>query len=254
MQGSNAAISTEGLSVQFGGHTAVSNVTCDFHDGALTAILGPNGAGKTTFFNLLSGQITPTSGQVYLYGKKVTNQSAASRAKLGMGRAFQLTNLFPKLSTHENVRLAVQARRGLGFNMFKLSSDLPGVSEQVEYYLDQVVLSSKRDVEVRLLSHGEQRKLEVAMLLALEPKVFMFDEPTAGMTIDEAPIIVELIHKIKQLEGRAILLVEHKMDIIKSLADRTVVFHNGEIIADGKPNEVMEIPRVQEVYIGKAIE
>ncbi len=248
-----AAISATDLSIRFGGHVAVNNVSCQFYDGKLTAILGPNGAGKTTFFNLLSGQLAPTSGQIHFYGKDITRYSVSHRAKIGVGRAFQLTNLFPKLSTFENVRLAVQARGNLGFDMARLSVDLPGVNEQAEFYLEKVALLSKGDLDVRSLSHGDQRKLEVAMLLALEPKVFMFDEPTAGMTIDEVPIIVELIQAIKQTEGRAILLVEHKMDIIKTLADRIVIFHNGEVIADGDPNEVMSMPIVQDVYLGRAL-
>ena len=140
---------------------------------------------------------------------------ASGQARV-IGCVFQLTNLFPKLSTFENVRLAVQARRGFGFDMARLSMDLPGVNEQAELYLEKVALLSKRNLDVRSLSHGDQRKLEVAILLALEPKVFMFDEPTAGMTVDEVPIIVELIQTIKQTGGPAILLVEHKMDIIKN--------------------------------------
>lgn len=247
------AISTTDLTVRFGGHVAVNCVTCEFYEGALTAILGPNGAGKTTYFNLLSGQIAPTSGQIYFYGKDITRRAVSHRAKLGLGRAFQLTNLFPKLSTFENVRLAVQARRGFGLDMVSLSRSLSGVSEQADFYLDQVALLPKRTLEVRALSHGDQRKLEIAVLLALEPRVFMFDEPTAGMTIDEVPIIVELIQKIKQIQGRATLLVEHKMDIIKSLANRIVVFHNGQVIADGNPADVMSLQRVQDVYLGKAV-
>lgn len=253
MQSTSPSIVTKDLSVRFGGHVAVNSVNCTFFDGTLTAILGPNGAGKTTYFNLLSGQANPTSGEIRLYGEEITRRSVPDRVRLGLGRAFQLTNLFPMLSAFENVRLAVQARRGLGFNLTKLAMDLPGVNQQANAYLEQVAFLSKRDLQVRSLPHGDQRKLEVAMLLALEPRVFMFDEPTAGMTIDETPIVVDLIKQVKALPNRTVLLVEHKMEIIRELADRVVIFHNGSIVADGPPGEVMSMPIVQEVYVGKAL-
>ncbi len=207
-------LATHGLTVRFGGHVAVNAVTAEFLPGTLTAIVGPNGAGKTTYFNLISGQLAATAGSVHLFGEDITRLGAPQRAQRGIGRAFQLTNLFPNLTVLENVRLAVQSRARMGLN------------------------------------HGEQRKLEVAVLLALEPQVLMFDEPTAGMSMDEVPVVLDLIHHIKAQGDRTILLVEHKLEVVRSLADRILVLHDGCLVADGNPAEVMASPIVQEAYLG----
>src|SRR5262249_55006240 len=156
---------------------------CAFRPGTLTAIVGPNGAGKTTYFNLMSGQLRPTAGRVLLDGRDVTGLPASSRARAGMGRAFQLTNLFPNLSARENVRLAVQSRAGAGLDLVRTWTSHTELIEKAEDVLRRVALSERRDVAAGLLSHGDQRKLEVAILLALAPAIFMFDEPTAGMSI-----------------------------------------------------------------------
>jgi branched-chain amino acid transport system ATP-binding protein len=245
-----ASLSTRDLAIRFGGHVAVNQVTADFYPGTLTVIVGPNGAGKTTYFNLVSGQLPATSGQVFLNGADITRHGAAMRTRLGIGRAFQLTNLFPNLTVTENVRLAVQSRAGLGFNMLSIWSSHKELIARADHYLERVALSGKRDARVAALSHGDKRKLEVAILLALEPDVMMFDEPTAGMSVDEVPVVLDLIHQIKAERNKTILLVEHKMDVVRKLADRIIVLHNGTLVADGDPAEVMASAIVQEAYLG----
>ncbi|MES2048343.1 MAG: ABC transporter ATP-binding protein [Pseudomonadota bacterium] len=246
------SLSTHDLTIRFGGHVAVNQVTADFYPGTLTVIVGPNGAGKTTYFNLMSGQLPATSGSVTLFGADITSQSAAKRTQLGIGRAFQLTNLFPNLSVIENVRLAVQSRAGIGMNLFALCSEHTELLERAEYYLQRVALFERRDAKVSVLSHGDKRKLEVAILLALEPEIMMFDEPTAGMSVDEVPVVLELIQQVKAERNKTVLLVEHKMDVVRSLADRIIVLHNGTLVADGNPGEVMASAIVQEAYLGSA--
>ena len=161
---STPSLSTRDLTVRFGGHVAVNAVTADFYPGTLTVIVGPNGAGKTTYFNLVSGQLRASGGQVFLNGADVTGHGPARRTRLGIGRAFQLTNLFPRLSVMENVRLAVQARAGLGMRMFSVWSSHKELIARAEHYLERVALANRRDTLVGTLSHGDQRKLEVAIL------------------------------------------------------------------------------------------
>ena len=244
------SLSTRDLTVRFGGHVAVNAVTADFYPGTLTVIVGPNGAGKTTYFNLVSGQLAATSGSVRVAGRDVTRLGPAARTRLGVGRAFQLTNLFPHLSVMENVRLAVQSRAGIGLDMFSVWFGHKAVIERAEHYLERVAMIAKRALPVGTLPHGDQRKLEVAILLALEPAILMFDEPTAGMSVDEVPVVLDLIRQVKAERDKTVLLVEHKMDVVRSLADRIVVLHNGALVADGEPREVMQSKIVQEAYLG----
>jgi len=230
----------------------VNRVSCAFQPGTLTAIVGPNGAGKTTYFNLVSGQLPATAGSVALFGEDITRLAASQRTRRGIGRAFQLTNLFPRLSVLENVRLAVQARAGAGKDLLSTWRSHVELIERARGYLERVALAGKAEVAAASLPHGDQRKLEVAILLALEPEVFMFDEPTAGMSVDEVPVILDLIRDIKARGDKTILLVEHKMDVVRSLADRIIVLHQGELVADGDPATVIASPIVQEAYLGVA--
>lgn len=247
-------LQTQGLTVRFGGHVAVQAVSCAFEPGTLTAIVGPNGAGKTTYFNLISGQIPATEGRVLLGAQDLSGLSASARTRAGLGRAFQLTNLFPDLTVLENVRLAVQATREgkhlRGLNLWSVWSDHSVLTERALAILRDVSMDAQRDQVVSSLPHGDQRKLEVALLMALEPSVFMFDEPTAGMSHDEAPVILNLIRALKKDRSKTILLVEHKMDVVRELADRIIVLHNGRLVADGKPEEVIQSAVVQEAYLG----
>jgi len=247
-------LQTDGLTVRFGGHVAVNAVSCTFEPGTLTAIVGPNGAGKTTYFNLISGQIKATAGTVRLNGRELSGLTASERTRAGLGRAFQLTNLFPSLTVLENVRLAVQATREgahrRGLKLFSIWSDHTDLLQRARAILTDVAMMDKADAPVASLPHGDQRKLEVALLMALEPQVFMFDEPTAGMSADEAPVILNLIRKLKADKSKTILLVEHKMDVVRELADRIIVLTNGSLVADGEPAEVIASPVVQEAYLG----
>lgn len=244
------SLETRDLTIRFGGHVAVNAVSCAFRPGTLTAIVGPNGAGKTTYFNLISGQLKPDSGQVLLNGRDIAGLSASARTHAGLGRAFQLTSLFPKLTVLENVRLALQSRRRLGLDLWNVWSDHKALIDRSEQVLEAVALADKREVHASALPHGDQRKLEVGMLMALDPDVYMFDEPTAGMSLDEVPIILDLIRTLKARSNKTILLVEHKMDVVRELADRIIVLHNGTLMADGEPDSVIASPVVQQAYLG----
>lgn len=249
-----AVLETRALGVRFGGHIAVDQVSCAFRAGEVTAIVGPNGAGKTTYFNLISGQVRASEGRVLLHGRDISRYGVAKRARSGLGRAFQLTNLFPSLTVLENVRLALQGRDGKGARLLRSALGDWEQLDEAERLLQQVRLLSFADMPVTVLSHGDQRKLEVALLIAMDPKVYMFDEPTAGMTSHEAPQVLELLAGLRRQEGRTVLLVEHKLDVIRSLADRIIVLHNGALVADGAPDEVMAEPIVQEAYMGRALD
>ena len=248
------SLETRDLTIRFGGHVAVDHVTCAFRPGELTAIVGPNGAGKTTYFNLISGQLRASDGAVLMDGQDVTRLSAPQRARHGLGRAFQLTNLFPRLSVAENVRLAVQAHAGVHYDMRRPWRTRADLIDRAEEILRSVGLGGKRDAQAAVLPHGDQRKLEVAMMMALEPKIYLFDEPTAGMSVDEVPMVLDLIARLKTDATKTILLVEHKMDVVRSLADRIVVLTDGQLAADGDPATVIASPVVQEAYLGIAPE
>lgn len=251
---SHSILETTDLTVRFGGHVAVDHISCSFNSGELTAIVGPNGAGKTTYFNLISGQIPASEGRVMLNGHDISRMSVAQRTHLGIGRAFQLTNLFPNLNVLENVRLVIQSKAGRGFNMFSMASTHDDLTTPAMEIVERVRLHDQAHQIVSELSHGDQRKLEVALLIALDPLVYMFDEPTAGMSVDEAPVVLDLIADLKHRKDRSILLVEHKMDVIRTLADRIIVLHNGALAADGDPAEVMASDVVQEAYMGRDLE
>ena len=250
-------LETRDLTIRFGGHAAVDRVSCRFEPGTLTAIVGPNGAGKTTFFNLVSGQIRASAGQVLLDGEDLSRLPAPLRTRRGLGRAFQLTQLFPNLTVQENVRLAVQAREqgrgrggGFGIDLLRVWLDRRDWIDESLALLASVRLDERRDAKAASLPHGDQRKLEVALLMALDPKVYLFDEPTAGMSAEDAPVVLELIRALKAGRQHTILLVEHKMDVVRELADRIVVLVDGRLVADGEPAAVIGSEVVQQAYLG----
>ncbi|THB74299.1 MAG: ABC transporter ATP-binding protein [Desulfobacteraceae bacterium] len=247
------AIETRNLSIQFGGHVAVDCLDIQVDPFCLKSIIGPNGAGKTTLFNLISGQYQPTQGQVLFNGKDITRMSAAKRAQLGIGRSFQLTNIFSSLTVLENVRLAIQSRQQIGMVFWKDFSKYPELEEAAYDCLQQVRLQDKTLHEASVLTHGEQRKLEIAILLALDPSVLLLDEPTAGMSLEDVPAILEIIQDIKSQQNRTILLVEHKFDMIMALSDSIAVLQEGRIICDDTPEAVSGNPVVMEAYLGGGV-
>jgi len=246
-------LSTREVTIRFGGHVAVDHVSLDVLPATLKSIIGPNGAGKTTLFNLLSGQYRPSEGRIAFKGRDVTGWSAAARTRLGIGRSFQLTNIFPTLSVLENVRLAVQARRGVGFNAWRDYRSFPGLEDRAYALLETVLLESKWQAPAGELAHGEKRKLELGILLALEPEVLLLDEPTAGMSLEEVPTIIGLIERIKARRDKTILLVEHKIDMVMALSDAIAVLKDGRLIADGTPEAISENPEVQAAYFGGGV-
>ena len=249
-----AILRLDDVHTDIGQYQVLHGISLDVPEGGVHVLLGRNGAGKTTWFNLVSGQLTPTSGRIFKGERDITGLSPSARAKLGIGRAFQLTNLFPKLSVRENIRLAVQAREGKGPDIFRRASALTSLADEAQSYLETTRLAAVAELPASALPHGDQRKLEVAMLAAMKPDIFMFDEPTAGMSLDEAPAILDLVAELKKDSSKTILLVEHKMDVVRALADRILVLHNGELVADGNPAEVMALPIVREIYLGAGAE
>jgi len=247
---SEPIIETRDLTIRFGGHVAVDHVNFKMEPFTLKSIIGPNGAGKTTFFNMLTGQYKPTEGQVLLKGNDITRLSAAQRTKLGMGRSFQLTNIFPLLSVLENVRVAIQSREGFGFNFWRNYLHFSAAEDEAYDLLKEVLLDDKWQATSAELTHGEKRKLEIAILLALKPEIFFLDEPTAGMGQEEVPAILEMLQRLRDARDRTMLLVEHKMDMIMSLSDTIMVLQEGQVIADGEPDEIYRSEAVQEAYLG----
>ena len=248
--GQTSIIETVDLTIRFGGHVAVNQVTLKILPQTFKSIIGPNGAGKTTFFNIISGQYPPSEGKVFFKGRDITQLSPAVRTQLGIGRSFQLTNLFLSLTVLENVRLAVQSQRNLGFNFWKNYLHFSECEDRAYHLLEMVLLNKKWNSPASSLTHGEQRKLEIAVLLALEPEVLLLDEPTAGMSLEEVPSILELLMEIKEKRDKTILLVEHKLDVLMALSDSIAVLHEGRLIADDRPEVISQNRIVQEAYFG----
>ncbi len=243
-------IETRDLTIIFGGHVAVNRVCLRVEPFTVKSIIGPNGAGKTTLFNLISGQYKPTGGAVLFKGRDVTRLSPAGRTKLGLGRSFQLTNIFPTLTVLENVRLSLQSKASVGLVFWKNYLDYPELEDRAYELLRQVMMESRWADETSTLTHGEQRKLEIAILLGLDPEVLLLDEPTAGMSLEEVPAILELIQEIKAARNRTILLVEHKFDMIMALSDSIAVLKEGALLCDDTPGAVACNKQVQEAYLG----
>lgn len=249
---SEIILQTENLGISFGAHKAVQNVSLKIEKGKLTTILGPNGAGKTTFFNLISGLLTPTTGKIFFEGTDITSLSPTNRVKIGLGRSFQLTNVFPRLTAHENIRLAAQSHYKVGIKVLTDFKRFKEVNEKTEEILERVLLSDRKNAQASELTHGEQRKLELGMAIALDPKVLLLDEPTAGMAIEEVPTMIDIIKKTHQL-GTTIVLIEHKMDMVKQLSDRLVILTNGSVLVDGDPEKVSKNPDVLAAYLGGGV-
>jgi branched-chain amino acid transport system ATP-binding protein len=237
------------LTKRFGGLAAVNEVSLDLWQGRIHAVIGPNGAGKSTLTNLLSGDLAPTSGEITLAGQDVTGWSPEKISRAGLGRSYQKTNIFQPFTVWENVRLAAQSRRPHAAQWLKLASSFADNNERAARALELAGLTQRRDAIAGTISHGEQRQLEIAMTLATEPRVLLLDEPLAGMGHAEAERMVELLLKIKP--DHAIMLVEHDMDAVFTLADRLTVMVNGQVIASGTPAEIRADANVQSAYLGE---
>lgn len=242
-------IQTRDLTINFGGQRAVDHVTLDIMPKTFTSIIGPNGAGKTTFFNLISGLLKPSEGTVLFRGQDITAMAPEVRVKEGMGRCFQITNVFPHLTALENVRLAVQAKSGVN-SLFKHYLKYKQLQDKAMEMIEKVNLTDKVNALALNLAHGDKRKLEIAIVLALEPELLLLDEPTAGMSLEEVPIILELLAKLKKEGQHTIMLVEHKIDMVLSLSDEIVVLFNGGLLEKGKPEDIMKNEQVQRAYLG----
>jgi branched-chain amino acid transport system ATP-binding protein len=252
MTANQPALEIERLGLRIGGASILEDVTLRVAQGEMLGVIGPNGAGKTTLFNLVSGVIAPTSGAIRLAGRDVTNEQIHARARAGLGRTFQTSSLFNGLSARENVRLAAQVALGGSLSIVRFPHRGDQATTRAMERLDEVGLAHRATTEAGVLSHGDKRKLEIAMLLAAEPTVILLDAPMAGAASGDVPGLVEVIRGLHKDAGRTVLMVEHHIDVVLGLVDRVAVMHHGRLLADGSPDEVMANPAVQGAYLGDA--
>ena len=245
-------LEVRGVTKKFGSLVAVRDVSLAVQPGELRAIIGPNGAGKTTFFNMISGFFPPTSGSIVFDGRDVSDVNAEQRVKLGMGRTFQITEIFPELTVYENVRVSMEVADGLRLRPWLSADSRERVRAQVAQLLEQTGLTAKADRLVGELSHGDQRAAEIAMALALRPRLLLLDEPTAGMGEQETYEITQLVRRLHHDSKLTILLIEHDMRVVFHLADRITVLAEGALLAEGTPQEIATNEAVQSAYLGKA--
>jgi branched-chain amino acid transport system ATP-binding protein len=243
---SGPILRTEGLTMRFGGLTAVNNVSIAIERGEIRAIIGPNGAGKSTFFNCITGVLKPTSGRIFLNGEDIAGRPPNEVSHKGLARSYQITNILPGATVLENVRVAAQSRHH-PWNMVRNRFSFPDVIDRSRAVLDSVGLRGDEDELAANLSHGAQRNLEIGIALATEPQLLCLDEPTAGMSVSETRATVELVRRIAK--DLTIVIVEHDMEVVMGLARTITVLHYGEVLAEGTPAQIQANPRVQEVYL-----
>lgn len=241
---------TQNLTKQFGALVAVDNVSIKVRKNSLHAIIGPNGAGKTTFFNLLSGNIEPTSGKVIFKGRDITHQPVHKTIHYGIGRSFQITNIFPNLTVFENIRLAAQAMGRDNFKFWQAASHFKSYETRTLDVIEKVGLKDRVHTLARTLPHGDQRKLELGMILAPDPEVLLLDEPTAGMAAEQVPELIALIQDVQKSGDKTVMLVEHNMNVVMSVSDKITVMHQGKVRAEGTPSEITANKEVQTAYLG----
>ncbi|WP_347754221.1 ABC transporter ATP-binding protein [Agrococcus sp. ProA11] len=246
------ALVLDAVGLQIGGARILHDVSMQVATGEMVGVIGPNGAGKTTLFNIISGVMIPTSGSVLLAGKDVTTHKVHQRARVGLGRTFQTSSVFPGLTAEENVRLAAQSKLGGATSPWKFpraDDEAAGVAARC---LDEVGLAHHLTTSAGVLSHGDKRKLEIAMLLATEPEVVLLDEPMAGVGSGDVAGLVEVIRRL-HASGRTVLMVEHHMEVLLGLVDRVAVMHHGELLAIDTPTAIMADPAVQKAYLGETV-
>lgn len=246
-----AILETKDVRRVFDALVAVDGVSMSVEKGTFHSLIGPNGAGKTTLFNVISGTLPPSGGSVLFKGEDITSLPAHRTAHLGIGRSFQITNLFGHLPVIENIRLAAQALGKDNFKLFQSVQSFPGYVERAAVVMELVGLSDRVLTPAQDLSHGEQRKLEFAMILAPDPDVLLLDEPTAGMGAEDVPAFIELIQSVQEQAGKTVLLVEHNMNVVMRASDAITVMHQGRVLAEGTPSVISENEDVQEAYLGR---
>lgn len=240
---------TKHLTKKFGGLTATSDVSLQIKEGELVSIIGPNGAGKTTLFNLLTGHIKPDEGKVYFQGKEITGLPPHTISRMGIGRSFQRLNIFPRLTTFENVQVAVFSAQRKSHQLFTSAKKM--VREETETILESVGLLDKRDMKGGLLAHGDQKRLELGIALSVHPSLLLLDEPTQGMSPQETIETTGLIQKLVKERGLTLIFVEHDMSVVFGISDNIRVLHQGKVIFSGKPEEVKRNEEVQRIYLGE---
>jgi branched-chain amino acid transport system ATP-binding protein len=245
-------LEARGVTKTFGSLVAVNNVSLAVAPGELRAIIGPNGAGKTTFFNMITGFFAPTAGEIVVEGRDITRFTAQQRVALGMARTFQITEIFPELTARENVRIAVEVASGYRLRPWLSHTARVRVRERIDEILTSAGLTKQADRLVGELSHGDQRAAEIAMALALKPRILLLDEPTAGMGEQETYHVASLIRRLHKHSGYTIVLIEHDMRVVFNLADRITVLDQGSLLAEGTPTEIADNPAVQAAYLGTA--
>jgi branched-chain amino acid transport system ATP-binding protein len=246
-------LATRSLGLDIGGATIVADVSLEVREGELLGIIGPNGAGKTSYFNLLSGIYRPTSGTIELDGRDITRQRPYRRTQRGLGRTFQVSNVFPLLPVLENVRLAAEARLGGTMRIWRRANWMREAIERARWALERVGLGPRAAAQAGALAHGDKRKLELAMVLAADPRVILLDEPMAGVSAEDVPELVELIRSVHEDERKTVLMVEHHMEVVTGLADRIAVMHHGALLACDTPEAVMANETVQAAYLGESL-
>jgi branched-chain amino acid transport system ATP-binding protein len=250
MTANQPVLETRNLSLQIGGARILDDVSLSVAAGEMLGVIGPNGAGKTTLFNLISGVIAPTSGTVHLAGRDVTNEQIHRRARAGLGRTFQTSSLFNGLDAVENVRLAAQVALGGSLSIVRFPHKSDRATTIAMERIEEVGLTHHAHTEAGVLSHGDKRKLEIAMLLATEPTVILLDEPMAGVASGDVPGLVEVIRNLHKNSRRTVLMVEHHIDVVLGLVDTVAVMHHGQLLAHDTPEAVMANPAVQGAYLG----
>ena len=246
-------LATRNLGLDIGGAQIVADVSLEVAEGELLGIIGPNGAGKTSLFNLLSGIYRPTAGSIHLNGVDITRQPTFLRTREGIGRTFQVSSVFPLLTTLENVRLAAESALGGTLRLWRRATSVKSAVERARASLARVGLESKAFMPAGGLSHGDKRRLEIAMLLAADRPVFLLDEPMAGLSAEHVPALVDLIRSVHEQERKTVLMVEHHIDVVTGLAQRIAVMHHGALLAVDTPAAVMANETVQSAYLGEEL-
>lgn len=247
-QAAPSILETRGLTKDFKGFTAVKDVNLTVREGTIHAIIGPNGAGKTTFFNLLTKFLKPSAGSIIYNGQNITRHRPADIAQHGLVRSFQISAVFPHLSARANVGMALQRKLGVSYHFWRSTAVLDQLKEKAQALLEQVGLADFGDTLAVELAYGQKRALEIATTIALEPKLMLLDEPTQGMSAEDVSTVTDLIGRV--LEGRTIVMVEHNLNVVSTLADTITVLNRGEVLAEGNYDTVSRDPAVMEAYMG----